>query len=122
MAGIEIKSFDNPDETRTPDKTRVDVIKVGGATVARLTLQPGWRWSEAIKPVAGTDDCKVHHVGMLQSGRMHVVHNDGTEVDLGPGDVYNIQPGHDAWVVGDETAMGVEFDTAAAATFASGGS
>jgi hypothetical protein len=122
MAGIETKTFDNPDETRTPDKTRVEVLKVGGATVARLTLQPGWRWSESIKPVAGTDDCQVHHVGMLQAGRMHIVHSDGTEVDLGPGDVYVIQPGHDAWVVGDEAAVGVEFDTAAATTFATGGS
>ena len=122
MAGVESRSFDSPDETRTPDKTKMDVVKVGGATVARLTFQPGWRWSESIKPVAGTDDCKVHHVGQLQSGRMHVVHADGSEIDLGPGDVYVIQPGHDAWVVGDEVAVGVEFDTAAATTFATEGS
>jgi hypothetical protein len=115
---VESKNLDSPDETRTPDKTTVRVVNVGGATVARLTLQPGWRWSASIKPVVGTEDCRIHHLGVLLSGRMHLVHSDGSEVDLGPGDVYNIQPGHDAWVVGDEEAVGIEFDTAAAATFA----
>lgn len=120
MAGIEFKSFDTPDETRTPPYTRVDVVNVGGATVGRLTLQPGWRWSESIKPVVGTDSCAVHHLGVLLSGRMRVVHNDGTEADVVPGAVYNIQPGHDAWVVGDVEAVSVEFDTATAASFAKG--
>ena len=118
MAGIESKSFDSPDETRTPPNTRVDVVTVGGATVARMTLQPGWRWSEAIKPVVGTDSCSVHHLGVLLAGNMRIVHTDGTEVDIGPGSVYNIQPGHDAWVVGDEAVTGVEFDTTTASTFA----
>jgi mannose-6-phosphate isomerase-like protein (cupin superfamily) len=118
MAGVESKNFDSPDETRTPDKTKVEVVKVGGAAVGRLTLQPGWRWSESIKPVVGTDDCQVHHLGFLLSGRMHIVHSDGSEVEIGPNDVYNIQPGHDAWVLGDEEVVGVEFDTAAATGFA----
>jgi hypothetical protein len=118
VAGIERKNLGSPDETRTPAKTRVEVVNVGGATVGRLTLQPGWRWSEAIKPIAGTSDCEIHHLGLLLAGRMHVAHSDGTEVDIGPGDVYNIQPGHDAWVVGDEEVVGVEFDTKAATSFA----
>ena len=120
MASIETKNLDSPDETRSPENTKVEVVTVGGATVARMTLQPGWRWSEAIKPVVGTDDCQVHHLGVLLAGNMHIVHGDGTEVDVGPGSVYNIQPGHDAWVVGDDEVVGVEFDTKTAATFAKG--
>ena len=118
MAGVECKSLDSPDETRTPDKAKVEVVNVGGATVGRATLQPGWRWSESIKPIVGTDSCEIHHLGVLLAGRMHVVHGDGSEADLGPGAVYNIQPGHDAWVVGDQAAVAVECDSAAAATFA----
>ncbi len=118
MTGIATGSFDRPDETRTPDRTRVEVVRLGGATAARLTLQPGWRWSEAIKPVVGTESCQVRHVGMLTRGHMHVVHADGTEADLGPGGVYVIEPGHDAWVVGDEPVTGFEFESAE--TFAKG--
>lgn len=118
MAGVERKSLDDPDETRTPPLTTVQVVKLGGATVARLTLQPGWRWSETIKGVVGTDDCRTHHLGTLVSGSMHIVHSDGTEADISAGDAYVIEPGHDAWVVGDEPAVGFEFDATTAATFA----
>jgi len=118
MAGVVTKSFDAADETRTPDKTTVDVVALGSSKVARMKLEPGWKWSECIKPVAGTDHCEVHHIGTLVSGHMHVVHSDGTEVDVGPGDAYAIEPGHDAWVVGDEPAVGYEFDSGTAATFA----
>jgi hypothetical protein len=117
-AGIESKSCDAPDETRTPDKAQVQVVKIGPATVGRATLQPGWRWLESIKPIVGTGSCQVSHFGVLIAGRMHVVHDDGSEVDLEPGHVYRIEAGHDAWVVGDEPAVGVEFDSQAAATFA----
>lgn len=118
MAGVEARNFDAPDETRTPDKTRVETVKVGGALVGRATMDPGWRWSEAIKPIVGTDSCQVHHIGIVLSGRMHVVHGDASEVDLNAGDVYEIQPGHDAWVLGDEPFVGVEFDSTTVATFA----
>jgi hypothetical protein len=118
MAGVESMSLDSPNETRTPDKAKIDIVTVGGATVGRATLQPGWRWSESIKPIVGTDSCEIRHFGVLVAGRMKVVHDDGSERELGPGDVYSIQPGHDAWVVGDEAAVGVEFDSGAAATFA----
>ncbi len=118
MAGVESKNLDSPDETRTPNLAKIDVVTVGEATVGRATLQPGWRWSESIKPIVGTESCEVPHLGLLVSGRMHVVHNDGTEADLGPGDVYSIHAGHDAWVVGEEAAVGVEFNAATAARFA----
>jgi hypothetical protein len=119
MAGVQALDFDSPDETRTPAKTRVDVVRTGGgATAARLALEPGWKWSECVKPVVGTDKCQVHHVGFIQSGRMHVVHEDGTELELGPGNAYEILPGHDAWVVGDEGCVAFEFESRAAEEYA----
>ncbi len=118
MAGLTKKSFDKPDSTRSPDKTTVQEVDLGSSKAARMTLQPGWRWSECIKPVVGTDHCEVHHIGTLVSGHMHVTHSDGSEMDLGPGDAYVIEPGHDAWVVGDEPCVGFEFDSQAADTFA----
>jgi hypothetical protein len=114
------KSFDNADEVRTPDKTRVEVVKLGAMQVSRFTMQPGWRWSECIKPIAGTDTCQVHHLDVAVSGSLHVVEADGTEMDVVPGAAYEIAPGHDAWVSGDEAFVGYEFDPNAVATFAKG--
>lgn len=118
MAGLHVRAFDAPDETRTPDKTRVAVVDMAGTTAARLTLEPGWRWSECIKPVAGTETCQVRHVGVAQSGRIHVRCDDGTEGEIGPGDAYVIEPGHDAWVVGDEAFVGFEFESPTAEVYA----
>jgi quercetin dioxygenase-like cupin family protein len=118
MAGITRKSFDSPDETRRPDKTTVEVVDLDGTKAARVTLEPGWRWSECIKPVVGTENCQARHVGTVVSGRIRVEHADGTAVDLGAGDAYVIEPGHDAWVDGDEAFVGYEFESATAATFA----
>jgi hypothetical protein len=120
VAGIHAFDFDAPDETRRPDKTQVDVIRFGGTTAARMTFQPGWKWSECVKPVAGTDSCQVYHVGVVQSGRIHIAHEDGSEADFGPGDAYVIEPGHDAWVTGDEPFVGVEFESHAAEEYARG--
>jgi hypothetical protein len=118
MAGVEKRDFDSPDESRTPEKTRVDVVRVGGTTAARFTMEPGWRWSECVKPVAGTDSCQARHVGATVSGRMHVVQDDGSESEIGPGEAYIIDPGHDAWVVGDEPFVGYEFESRTAETYA----
>ena len=112
VSGIESKSFDKPDETRTPAKTRVDVVRVGGTEIGRFTFEPGWKWSECIKPVVGTDSCQNEHVGYLEVGRLAVVHEDGTETEVGAGEAYRIAPGHDAWVVGDEAAIAYEFKSA----------
>ena len=120
MGGIHSRGFDSPDETRTPEKTRVDVVRMDGTTAARMTMQPGWKWSECIKPVAGTERCQARHVGVVQSGKLHVIHDDGSEAEIGPGDAYVIEPGHDAWVVGDETFVGFEFDSRAAEEYARG--
>ena len=113
MAGIESKNLETPDEVRTPEKTKVDVVNVGGNEVGRFTFQPGWRWSECIKPVVGTESCQAEHLGYALSGRIHLEHEDGTSLEIGPGDAYLIAPGHDAWVVGEEPFVGVEFKSAA---------
>jgi len=118
MTGVEKGSFDSPNETRTPDKSKIDVLKLGGTTAARVTFQPGWKWSECIKPVVGTDSCQARHVGTVVSGRLHVVHEDGSEGDAGPGDAYIIEPGHDAWVLGDEPFVAFEFESKTAAEYA----
>jgi hypothetical protein len=91
---------------------------MGDATAARFTFEPGWKWSDCVKPVAGTDSCQARHVGVVQSGKLHVVHEDGSEADFGPGDAYLIEPGHDAWVVGDESFVGFEFESRAAEEYA----
>jgi hypothetical protein len=118
MPGFIAKSFESPDEVRSPDKTRVDVVDLAGIKAARLRVEPGWRWSECIKPVAGTESCQAHHVGVIVSGAMHILHNDGTEGDVTPGMAYVIEPGHDAWVVGNEPAIAFEFDSSTAQTYA----
>jgi hypothetical protein len=112
MAGVESKSMEAPDELRTPEKTNIAVVNVGGAEVGRFTFQPGWRWSECIKPVVGGDRCQASHLGYAISGHMHIEHEDGTMADIAPGDAYLITPGHEAWVVGDEPFVGLEFKSA----------
>jgi hypothetical protein len=92
MAGVQRLDFDSPDETRTPEKTRVDLVRVGNTTIGRFAFESGWRWSECIKPVVGTDSCQARHVGIVRSGSTHVVHDDGTEADLEAGDAYVIEP------------------------------
>lgn len=118
MAGVEKRDFDSPDESRTPDKTRLDVVHLGTTTAARLTLEPGWTWAECVKPVAGTETCQHRHIGVAQSGRLRIMHEDGTDVEIGPGDAYVIEPGHDAEVVGGEAFVGFEFEPKAAEEYA----
>jgi hypothetical protein len=110
---VESKSFDASDEECTPPRTTVDVVNVGGYAVARFIFQPGWRWTEHIAAVIGTDTCQAAHLGAVVSGQMHVLAADGTEMVMSPGDAYTIAPGHDAWTVGDEPCVVVEFLSAA---------
>ncbi len=122
MSGVTTVAFDHPDETRTFAHGRTDIVRVGNATVAQLSLDPGWHWAADVKPLAGTDTCQVHHVGYMVSGRLEVTMDDGTVREIGPGQAYVIEPGHDARVVGDVKVVGVEFSTQAAETFAKSGS
>lgn len=118
MGGITRKSFTAPDEARTPDKTRLEVVDLGTTKAARIALEPGWRWSECIKPVAQTESCQARHLGTVVSGGLHVVHDDGTESDLGAGDAYVIEPGHDAWVTSGEPFVAFEFESKTAESYA----
>ena len=120
MAGVVKGDFDSPDESRTPSKTRFDMVHLGDTAVARLTLDPGWTWAECVKPVAGTETCQHRHVGVVQSGRMRVTHDDGTVLELEPGNAYVIEPGHNAEVFGDEAFVGFEFSPRAAEEYARG--
>lgn len=105
---FEFKSHNEPDEVRAPPKTRVEVVRLGGFTLGRLNMEPGWRWSECVKPVVKTDSCQVSHVGYVVSGALTVRLNDGTEKTLKPGASYTIPPGHDAWVEGNERFVCIE--------------
>jgi hypothetical protein len=118
MAGVEKRSFDSPDESRRPDKTRTDVVHLGGTTAARLTLEPGWSWAACIKRVVGGDSCQLRHLGFVQSGTMRVTHDDGTTLELGRGETYVIEPGHQAEVIGDERFIGFEFQSESAEAYA----
>jgi hypothetical protein len=110
MAGLDLKSFNTPDERRPfADKGAAEVVTIGGSTVLRGRFEPGWRWTEHVRPVVGTDSCESPHFLYMLAGRMHIVMNDGTEGEAGPGDVVRVEPGHDAWVVGDEACLVVDF-------------
>jgi quercetin dioxygenase-like cupin family protein len=110
MAGVEVKNVNSPDERRSfADKGEGGMLELAGHSVMYATMEPGWRWSEHVKPAAGTDQCEATHLLYCISGRMKVKHQDGTEAEMGPGDVAVIQPGHDAWVEGDEACVSVDF-------------
>jgi class 3 adenylate cyclase len=109
---LQSKSFDKPDEVRTFPAGRMDIITLDEVGIGRIVLQPGWRWSKDVAPIAGTTSCAHRHLGFLISGSLHVRMDDGTETTIVPGDAYEIPPGHDAWVVGDELADSIEFTSA----------
>jgi quercetin dioxygenase-like cupin family protein len=102
------KSHDSPDERRTPPKTQVDLVRLEGFTLGRFTFQPGWRWSECIKPVVGTESCQLSHVGYAVAGRITIRLPDGRPATIRAGESYTIPPGHDAWVEGEEPFVALE--------------
>jgi quercetin dioxygenase-like cupin family protein len=110
---LEVKSHNSPDETRRPDKTVIEIVTVGDYTIGRFTFQPGWTWADCIKPVVQTDSCQANHVGYCLSGALEVETTDGKKISISKGDSYTIPPGHNAWVVGDETYSAIEFVSAA---------
>lgn len=111
MASVETHNVSSPDETRpfADGKGQAQVVTVGGQPVLFSTFEPGWRWSQHVKPIVGGDSCQANHLFYCISGRMHVVMNDGAEAEIGPGDVAMIRPGHDAWVVGEEACVTVDW-------------
>jgi hypothetical protein len=109
MAKAELKSFEKPDEVREFPKGRLELIKIGGATIGRAIFQPGWRWSTSIQPLAKTKSCEASHLQYHVSGLLKVRMDDGTELECRPGDVSLLPSGHDGWVVGDEPVVVVDF-------------
>ena len=103
----QIKSLADPDEVITLVDTVLQTVQVGDLTIGRLELQPGWRWSTHVRPLVGTDSCQFHHVGVGISGAARFLMDDGTELDVRPGDVFDIPPGHDNWVTSDEPAVSI---------------
>jgi len=111
MAGMIRKSLDTPEETRPFQEGtgKLELVNLEGGAVGRATFQPGWRWSEHVKPISKTDSCQAAHTGYYISGRMKVVMDDGEEMEFGPGDLAQIPPGHDAWIVGDEPCVVIDW-------------
>jgi class 3 adenylate cyclase len=109
MARLQSKSFDTPDEVRTIRHGNVRILDLGDIVVGRMVWEPGWRWSEHVKPIAKTELCEYHHIGVTISGTAHIQMRDGSELDILPNTAYEIPPGHDAWVVGDEPYVSLDF-------------
>ncbi len=108
MPQMQKMSFSKPDETRKFDKGQVELITLGGLTFGRATFQPGWKWKTSVQPIAKTKSCEAPHLAYQISGRLHVVMDDGSEQEFGPGDLALIPPGHDAWVVGKEPVVTID--------------
>jgi class 3 adenylate cyclase len=107
---LQRRRFSEPSDVRTIPNGRIDIVDLDDTVVGRMTYEPGWRWSVDIQPIAGTETCQYHHLGITLSGRLRAQMVDGTELELSPGDVFEIPPGHDAWVVGDEPWVSVDFE------------
>ena len=107
---IQKKNLDSsPDDTRTFEKGKVEIVNFGNMTIGRAIFEPGWSWSKCVKPIVNTNSCQAPHTQYVVSGRLKVVMDDGTEEEFGPGDAAIIPPGHDAWVVGNESVVAIDF-------------
>ena len=111
MAKMQKKSIDSSDEMRTFNKGRVELTRIGDATICRIYLEPGWSWEKCVKPLAGSASCQASHTQYVMSGRIRFKMNDGNEEEYGPGDLAYVPPGHKAWVVGNDPFTGMEFGT-----------
>ena len=109
MKHATIRRFDRPDETRSFEKGKFDLVRIGALAVGRASYDPGWKWSTHVGPIVGTKSCQVEHVGLVVSGRCRVVMDDGKAFSLGPGDLFHIAPGHDSWVEGAEPYVSLHF-------------
>lgn len=107
--GASTESFERPQETTSFPNGQQHIVEVHGVPVAMATFNPGWRWSNDVRPLMGTDRCPLLHVGYNMTGRLHVELADGSTLDIGPGEVFEITPDHDAWVVGDEAVTMIEW-------------
>ena len=102
MYEVILKRFEHPDEVRTFEKGTFEVVQIGGMTIGRATYEPGWKWSVHVGKAVGAKSCMVEHVGLVVAGRAVAAMDDGRVIEMKPGDIFYISPGHDSWVVGDE--------------------
>jgi quercetin dioxygenase-like cupin family protein len=102
MFDVILKRFESPDETRTFEKGKFELIHISGMTIGRASYEPGWKWSEHVGKALGKKSCDVEHVGIVFSGRATAAMDDGRIIEMKPGDIFYIAPGHDSWVIGDE--------------------
>jgi hypothetical protein len=109
MTKMELKNFNAADELRELPKTKLEILNFGETVIMRATFQAGWKWSECVKPTVGTQSCEAPHLNYIISGRMMIAMDDGVQKEMGPGDVAFIPPGHDAWVVGKEPCIAIDF-------------
>lgn len=109
MEKLEVKNFRNPDEVRTFELGKVELLEIGGRTIGRATFQPGWKWSLSVGPIVKSRSCQAPHFQYHVSGTLRVLMDDGTEKDLKPGDISFLPTGHDAWVIGEEPVVVVDF-------------
>jgi len=110
MLEVLLKSFDVPDETRSFEKGKLEIVRIGGMTLGRASYEPGWKWSTHVSPLAGTPFCEVEHVGLVLSGRAMAAMSDGRQLELSAGTLFYIPPvAHDSWVIGDETYVSLHF-------------
>jgi len=109
LAKMEVKGFAKPEETRKFDKGKLDLVKIGGAIVGRAEFQPGWKWSKSVKPIVKTKSCEAPHFQYHLSGTLRIKMDDGTMKDVKAGEISFVPPGHDAWVVGKEPVVMVDF-------------
>jgi quercetin dioxygenase-like cupin family protein len=108
MANIVKKSLNQPEQTQTPEKLKVEIVTIDGLKIQRFTAQPGWQWSKHIRPIVGGESCQVHHLIYVLSGKLHAKMDDGKEEEFGQGEVGVIPPGHDGWNAGDEPVVWLE--------------
>ncbi len=109
MYEVILKRFDNPDEVRTFDKGKFEIVRLAGMTLGRATYQPGWKWSVHVGAAAGLDSCTVEHVGLVLAGCATAAMDDGRIIEMRAGDLFYIAPGHDSWVVGEEPYVSLHF-------------
>ena len=103
------KSIETPDEVREFPNGRMDILTLGGTIFSRATFEPGWKWSESVKPIVHTESCELPHAAYVAAGSLHIVMDDGRELDANPGDLFVVGPGHDAWVTSDEACVLLDF-------------
>jgi class 3 adenylate cyclase/uncharacterized cupin superfamily protein len=109
VSRLERKSLDHPETVRKFPHGRIDSVALGESEIGRWEFEPGWRWSIDVRPIVGTDSCQNRHVGVCLEGQLHVQLDDGSSIDVGPNDAYEIPPGHDGWVVGDQRFITYEW-------------